>query len=704
MHAEPVSCSVIICAYTTERWTDLCAAVDSVRGQTRAPDELIVVTDHNDDLMARAQTAFPDCAVIASTQPRGLSGARNTGLARATGEVVAFIDDDAVAGETWLEELLAAPWDDNVLGVGGLIAPHWDAERPMWLPEEFYWVVGCSFPGVPDASTVRNLVGANMSFRRDVLLTSGGFNSRLGRTSTQALAGEETEVCIRAQRLHPGGVFITTSRARVDHRVPESRTTRAYFHERCYGEGMSKAVLSRTIGSREGLASERRYTFVTLPKAVVRNLWSGLTGDRTGYARAGAVFSGLASTAAGYVAGWFARLPRFASERRLAPTCATEEAFCIKPRVLMVTPQFSPHVGGVEMHVEKVAPLLNQHVNVTVLTTDPSRELPPTDVVAGVHVVRVPAWPRNRDYYFAPSIRRVIRAGDWDLVHVQSYHSAVAPVAMISSLRAGVPYVTTFHRGGHSSRLRNSLRSVQERLLRPLLARAQWLIAVAQFEVDHFTAVLRLPRNRFVLIPNGSDLAGLHVEDERRGPNDRPTILSVGRLERYKGHQRVIEAMPSVIAEIPESSLEVIGAGPYQLDLQQVIERLGLEDKVIIRSIPPEDRQAMAQALTWSSLVVLMSEFETHPLAIIEALELGRPALVADTSGLREIAEQGLARSVPLKISAAELASAIVDELKDPSTRPPVASGTWQECADKLLELYVDVLSSRDQALASRAS
>jgi len=697
MGPESASCSVVICTYTLDRWSDLVASVESVRRQTVLPTELIVVVDHNPELLARAQQAFPDCRTLASTQPPGLSGARNTGLARATGEIIAFIDDDAIADASWLEELLSPPWEDNVLGVGGFLAPLWDGERPDWLPEEFYWVIGCSYLGMREGPGVRNLIGANMSFRREVLLMSGGFNSRLGRTSTQALAGEETEVCIRARRLNPGGVLVYTGRARVDHRVPVGRVTREYFRARCYGEGLSKARLARTIGSQEGLASERRYTLVTLPAGVLRNLGAFIKGDRAGLARAAAMLSGFGFTAAGYVVGRLTSLIRAESTSRLAPTCRLDEAFCTKPRVLMVTPRFAPFVGGVELHVEKVARLLGPYVNVTVLTTDTTGELPQSELMEGVKVVRVPAWPRKRDYYFAPRIRRIVEAGDWDLVHVQSYHSAVAPLTMMASLRARVPYVVTFHRGGHSSRLRNSLRGLQERMLRPLLTRASKLIAVAEFEVDHFSAVLGLPRDRFVVIPNGSDLAAQPVEAERRRAG-RPKIVSVGRLERYKGHERVIEAMPAVLTAYPDARLDIIGSGPYLARLEELVERLGLSGVVIIRTIPAADRRAMAQELTWSSLFVLMSEFETHPIAVVEALELGRPVIVADTSGLRELAERGLARAVPLHASSAELARSIIEELRATSSRAEVESSTWQECADRVMDVYAEVLSTRQGA------
>ncbi|HEX5905732.1 MAG TPA: glycosyltransferase family 2 protein, partial [Propionibacteriaceae bacterium] len=156
--------SVIICAYTEARWQQLLQAAESVRGQTAPVDEVLVVIDHNDALRHRAEHAMPWVRVIASSGPSGLSGARNTGIAASSGEVVVFLDDDAVAEPDWLSHLLGHYRDPTVLGVGGAAHPVWEGSIPRWWPAEFGWVVGCSYRGQPTkAAPVRNLMGCNMS-------------------------------------------------------------------------------------------------------------------------------------------------------------------------------------------------------------------------------------------------------------------------------------------------------------------------------------------------------------------------------------------------------------------------------------------------------------------------------------------------------------------------------------------------------------
>jgi len=335
--------------------------------------------------------------------------------------------------------------------------------------------------------------------------------------------------------------------------------------------------------------------------------------------------------------------------------------------------------------------LTQQGVDVTVLTTDPSGQLPVSEQVEGIQVQRVRAWPANRDYYFAPDVYRVIRQGKWDIVHVQSYHTFVPPLAMLAALRARIPYVVTFHGGGHSSRLRNALRSAQRALLRPLLARAERLVAVAKFEIAMFGQELRVPRERFALIPNGSDLPKV-TQPASKAAQAGTLIASVGRLERYKGHQRIIAAMPHILKQKPDARLWIAGVGPYEAELKHLAARLGVTDHVLIRAIPAADRETMAAELSKAALFVLLSEYETHPISALEALAVGLPVLVADTCGLSELAERGWARAISLNSTDQQVAEAVLDQLEHPLAPTSLDLPTWDDCAASLLALYQTIV------------
>ncbi len=305
--------SVIICACSEDRWNELIAAVGSVQQQTLPPGEIIVVIDHNPGLLKRVRENVAGVVVVENTEAHGLSGARNSGIAVAKSQVVAFLDDDAIASPGWLMILNEAFSDPKVLGVGGAVLPRWVDDEPTWLPEEFHWIVGCTYRGMPQSTArIRNPIGANMSFRREVFETLGGFRSGLGRVGTRPLGCEETELCIRACQLWPHYTFLYQPPASVFHRVPANRTCWGYFCSRCFSEGLSKAIVSRYVGAKDGLASERAYTLRTLPNGIICGLADTLfRRDLSGLARAGAIIAGLAVTTAGYVVGSiFSRVPK----------------------------------------------------------------------------------------------------------------------------------------------------------------------------------------------------------------------------------------------------------------------------------------------------------------------------------------------------------------------------------------------------------
>jgi GT2 family glycosyltransferase len=299
--------SVVVCAHDLGRWGDLEAAVRSLERQTMQPHEVIIVVDGNPQLAERARGRFSGALVTENTRVPGLGGARNTGVEAATGEIVAFLDDDAVADHRWLELLAGAYDSPDVAGVGGSAQPVWETERPSWFPPEFDWVVGCSYRGMPGTATqVRNMFGCNMSFRRDLVRELGGF--RLG------YGCDETELCIRLRQRWPEKTVLYVPDARVLHHVPSSRMRFGRFLSRCYFEGGSKAVVSWLVGTGDALSSEREYVRRVLPAGIRRGLIDADGDGRTaGAARAGAIVAGLASTTAGYAA---ARLATARAARR----------------------------------------------------------------------------------------------------------------------------------------------------------------------------------------------------------------------------------------------------------------------------------------------------------------------------------------------------------------------------------------------------
>ncbi len=358
-------------------------------------------------------------------------------------------------------------------------------------------------------------------------------------------------------------------------------------------------------------------------------------------------------------------------------------------RVLQVTPLMTPAVGGLETHVYEIASRLSKYGIVSgVLTADSTGELAVREEQDGFTIERIRAWPTGSDLRLTPGLSTRIAAGRWDLLHVQCFHSLMAPHAMIAARRLRIPYILTFHGGGHSSVLRRAIRHPQLRAMRPLLRHAGALVTLAGFEAGYYARLVGIPATGFVRIPNGSDL-----------PTPRPAafsgpgtlIVSCGRLEKYKGHQYAIRALPHVLKAIPDARLWVAGQGPFEAPLRRLAARLGVGRNVEIAAAP--DRRAMAERLSQASLAVMFSSFETQPIAALEAIALGIPIVVGDNSGLAELALEGVARSVRLQDGPELHAAAMISEIHEPTRTCGFKLSSWEDCARSLAQLYRRVLS-----------
>jgi GT2 family glycosyltransferase len=299
-----MSTSVIICAYTLDRWDDLCVAVNSCYDQSRNADEVILVIDYNDELFSRATDQFRTTRVLANHETKGLSGARNTGVAASIGEIIVFLDDDAFGESEWLESLATPFVDPSVCGVGGWVVPEWEGDAPEWFPETFYWVFGCSYSGLPgNNAQIRNPIGANMALRRRVFDSVGGFSAGLGRIGNNSLGCEETELCIRYSARFPQERIVLRRDAVVRHRVPSSRLTWHYFWTRCWAEGLSKAAVGSLVGSEQGLSAERAHALRAMPRELLESITMLRKEPRRALLRAGYIVAGSLVALGGLLRG-----------------------------------------------------------------------------------------------------------------------------------------------------------------------------------------------------------------------------------------------------------------------------------------------------------------------------------------------------------------------------------------------------------------
>lgn len=243
--------SVVLCTYTLEMYDHFREAADSVLDQTFDKVELVVVVDGSAEVFDRVTSEYggrSDIVIYRNETNVGLLASRNRGAELASGDVVAFIDDDAVADERWLEELVAAYKEHDRYAVGGKMTAEWVAEKPCFLPEEFYWLVGVTHRGFAKGEgEVRNTFGSNISFRREVFHELGGFDTEIGgRRGDANLQGGETELTARLRETYGQGVWYVPA-AEVAHKVFEYRTKYRWLADRAFWQGYSKRAMETLV-------------------------------------------------------------------------------------------------------------------------------------------------------------------------------------------------------------------------------------------------------------------------------------------------------------------------------------------------------------------------------------------------------------------------------------------------------------------------
>lgn len=277
------SASVVVAAYTMDRWALLTDCINSLFAQNLPAREIVLCIDNNDELLAKCQAEWGDRLIVlanpdtehllgaaahekahGSRRRFGAGSARNAGVAATTGEIVAIIDDDASAEPDWLEQLLAGYTDPRVVAVGGRPLPRYQTGRPNWFPASFDWVFGCAYRGLPSRpGPTRHLIGASMSFRRSAFDEVGGFHS---------IDFDDLDLCMRLGHSFGFGSVWWQPSAVVRHFVPAERVSWHYFWRRCFFVNAEKVEAFADMHSAANLSAEIAFALKTLTVELAREL------------------------------------------------------------------------------------------------------------------------------------------------------------------------------------------------------------------------------------------------------------------------------------------------------------------------------------------------------------------------------------------------------------------------------------------------
>jgi glycosyltransferase involved in cell wall biosynthesis len=639
--------SVVLCAYTEARWEQLNEALRSVREQAVPVREIILVIDNNPALFARARRELDTTLVVENRGPRGAGQSRNRGVEEASGSIVAFLDDDAIADPYWVAYAMLAFEDPFTLGVGGTIEPAWEESPPRWMAPEFYWTVGCTYRGLPTtAAPVRNLIATNMFVRRDAFLELGGFRAGFGKTGARS-GTEETELCIRASQRWPEQSWLHDPDVAVSHRVPAARTRLRYFLSRCYDEGVAKASIVSFVGGRDGLAAERAYARRTLPIGFRAGLPGGLgPAGLTGVARSASILLGLAATTVGYLVGRLALGGSQASEP--APPPARRDG-------IVVVGSGTHFISGVSHYTRYVAGALAEREPVAVILM---RRLIPRTLYPGRARVGDPTLTDERypatmpvfdgvDWYWLPSMLaallflyrqrpRAVLFQWWTGAVLHSY-IALAILARLMGARILVE-IHELQDTGEAGMA--PARGYVRRFGRWLMGMSDGYLVHSEFDREALARSYPVDGCPVRVVRHGpySHYRVAAAAPRREAPPEAQNILFFGTIRPYKGLEDLVRAFELLAAEDPDCWLTVIGETWEEwTEPLELIEASAFRSRITLVNRYVSDEEA-SRWFAGADLVALPYRRSSASGPLHLTMDAGLPVVVGDVGGLREAA------------------------------------------------------------------
>jgi glycosyltransferase involved in cell wall biosynthesis len=241
--------SITVVVPTRNRRATLVSTLQAVLPQAEAVRAEVLVADNGstDGTPEAVAQATAGRARIVREETAGATRNRNTAARAARGEVLAFVDDDAIPRDGWLANVVAPFADPRVVCVGGRVHLRFASPPPSWWDGSLDDYLAAYDRG-PDPLDLgvrpwyESPRGANMAVRRDALLGVGGFNLRLGPRGARHTVGEESDLCLRL--LARGGTIRYEPTAAVDHIIDPARLTPAWLFHRAFWNGWSEAIIA----------------------------------------------------------------------------------------------------------------------------------------------------------------------------------------------------------------------------------------------------------------------------------------------------------------------------------------------------------------------------------------------------------------------------------------------------------------------------
>lgn len=313
-------------------------------------------------------------------------------------------------------------------------------------------------------------------------------------------------------------------------------------------------------------------------------------------------------------------------------------------------------------------------------------------VFDGIRVHEYPFTTKGRNFSFSLDMLNALKKSDADIIHIMGYNTTSAMTGLLAKQKKHRLVMTTAS-SVSSSRFRKMLRKPLHVFYSLLSKRIDKIIFVSEWEkaliLPHLPTI---PASKIELFPNGIDLEGVQAANGKPIPH---SILSIGRLVKNKGMNRLIAAMPLVLEKYPDATLHIVGDGPEMSALQNQVRTLNVEKAVIFHGfIEFADRKKLYELYARSTMFSLLADTESQGLVYGMAIAIGKPVLAPAQSAMMDLIHAGCAKGITEMDNPSVVADAITDIFAHPfkPLHPEKVVWSWSRVADKNMEVYKEVL------------
>ncbi|NQE45999.1 D-inositol-3-phosphate glycosyltransferase [ANME-1 cluster archaeon GoMg2] len=344
-------------------------------------------------------------------------------------------------------------------------------------------------------------------------------------------------------------------------------------------------------------------------------------------------------------------------------------------KIIQVSPRYYPDIGGVETHVKEMSErLVRKGFEVEMVTTDPSGKLRNEDVIKGVKVRRFRSVAPNDAYFIAPQIYFYLKKANCDVIHAHNYHALPAFFAALAKNDRKFVFTSHYHGKGHTV-LRNILHKPYKFFGSTIFKNADRIICVSLYEKKLIKKNFGCSDEKLLYIPNGINLEEFRIKGSVK---NEKAILYVGRLEKYKGVQHIIEALPY----LDGYRLVIVGKGPYEGELRKLASSINVDGRIEwLKDLP---REELLEQYKSAGVFVSLSSFEAFGITVAEALASETPCIVAKRGALEEFVDNKMC--IGIEPSAENLVRVISQIKRDTTSTKAIKD--WNEVVERIIRVY----------------